>query len=96
MRAPQPWVASSCGLKRAKAGGEGSPPDLLGVKMVNSGGTILSGAHVRSSAASASITRGRARTLLLSSALATVLAGVVQPGVALADCAGNASPNPPA
>lgn len=61
--------------------------------MVNSGGTILSGAHVRSSAKGGSVTRGRARALLLSSALATVLAGVIQPGTADAACSGAGFPN---
>lgn len=49
--------------------------------MVISGGTILSGAHV-----SPSLNRGRMRVLLLSSALATVLSGVIQPGTANAAC----------
>ena len=48
---------------------------MLGVKMVNTGGTILSGVE-----AHPSVNRGRMRALLLSSALATVLAGVIQPG----------------
>ena len=62
----------------------------VGANMTNSGGTILSGAHVRPSL-SPSLNRGRMRALLLSSALATVLAGVLQPGTAQAACTVNAT-----
>ena len=62
---------------------------LLGVQMANTGGTILSGAS-----GELSLRHRRTRALLLSSALATVLAGVIQPGTANALCLPNAISNP--